>query len=171
MMEATKPTARSHRRDRRRLVFHWSSIRCVLIQRIVNSVLVVIGRQMLAAAGSHQAQPWRRRRDLPNGAHQREGRSFTCPSAAVPTAATTSHAFPVAESKYARNTPLNALRRSISFALPSRDLASPSAVCNEISLLKTKHFTPRLLTTGSHVRIRTGEPLCFSNSKYSRRAL
>src|SRR5437764_12995280 len=69
--------------------------------------------------------------------------------------------FPLQNQKYARNTPLNALRRSISFALPSRDFASLSAVCNEISLLKTKHFTPRLLTTGLHVRILTGEPVCF----------
>jgi hypothetical protein len=71
--------------------------------------------------------------------------------------------FPLQNQKYARNTPLNALRRSISFALPSRDFASLSAVCNEIALLKTKHFTPRLLTTGLHVRIRTGEPLRFTN--------
>src|SRR5437763_12634725 len=71
--------------------------------------------------------------------------------------------FPLQNQKYARNTPLNALRRSISFALASRDLASPSAVCDEIPLLKTKHFSPRLLTTGSHVRIRTGEPNRFSN--------
>jgi hypothetical protein len=58
----------------------------------------------------------------------------------------------------------DSLRRTISFALPSRDFASLSAVCREISLLKTKHFTPRLSTSGSYVRIRTGEPLCFSNS-------
>ena len=69
--------------------------------------------------------------------------------------------FPLQNQKYARNTPLNALRRSISFALPSRDFASLSAVCNEIALLKTKHFTPRLLTTGLHVRILTGEPVRF----------
>jgi hypothetical protein len=38
----------------------------------------------------------RRSRDLTNGAREPEGRSFTCPSAAVTTAATTNHAFPVA---------------------------------------------------------------------------
>src|SRR5260370_31573270 len=34
MMEATKSAARSHSGHRRRLVFHWSSILCVLVQRV-----------------------------------------------------------------------------------------------------------------------------------------
>jgi hypothetical protein len=39
-----------------------------------------------------------------------------------------------------------------------------SAAAEEMPPLKTNHFSPRLLTNGSHVRIRTAGPFCFSNS-------
>jgi hypothetical protein len=45
-------------------------------------------RQMLAAARSHQTPVLEEKPRSPEGAHEREGRSFTCPSAAVTTAAT-----------------------------------------------------------------------------------
>jgi hypothetical protein len=73
--------------------------------------------------------------------------------------------FPLQNQKYARNTPLDALAQDHQFCAPEQRFRILSAGCNEISLLKTKHFTPRLLTTGLHVRIRTGEPLCFRTRK------
>ena len=43
-----------------------------------------------------------------------------------------------------------------------------SAACNEMLPLKPKHFPPGLFTNGSYVRIRTGEPVCFSNGNTRR---
>ena len=102
-------------------------------------------RQMLAAAGSHQTQALQERPRSPEWRARTRGKILYMPkrSCADSCKQLATH-FPLQNQKYARNTPLNALRRSISFALPSRDFASLSAVCNEISLLKTKHFTPRL---------------------------
>jgi hypothetical protein len=62
-------------------------------------------RQMLAAARSHEPQILEEKPGhLTNGAREREGRSFTCPSAAVTTAAKTSHAFPVAAADICKRT-------------------------------------------------------------------
>jgi hypothetical protein len=46
--------------------------------------------------------------------------------------------------KYANEHTADALRRSISFALPSGLFAPSECACNQIAWLKTKHFTPRL---------------------------
>ncbi len=44
----------------------------------------------------------------------------------------------------------------------SAELSHPlSAACSQTLPLKTKYFSPELLTNGSYVRIRTGDPLCF----------
>ena len=42
MMKATEPGTGDHRRRRRRLAFHWPSIRRVLIEGIVNPVVVIV---------------------------------------------------------------------------------------------------------------------------------
>src|SRR5947209_19699281 len=49
--------------------------------------------------------------------------------------------FPLQNQKYARYRPLNALRRSISFAFPSRAFACSEGACNQMWSLKTQHFT------------------------------
>jgi hypothetical protein len=61
--------------------------------------------------------------------------------------------------KYAKEHAADVLRRRINFELPSRAFASSECACNEMLPLKTKHFPPGLFTTGSYVRIRTGEPI------------
>src|SRR5260370_12684453 len=42
MMKAAEPGTGDHLRGRRRLAFHWPSVRCVLIEGIVNPVVVVV---------------------------------------------------------------------------------------------------------------------------------
>ena len=61
-----------------------------------------------------------RSRNAAHGADAHEGRSFTCPGAAVTTAATPSHAFPVATAEICKGTHADSLRTAISFALRSR---------------------------------------------------
>src|SRR5690348_9471242 len=42
MVKAAEPGTGDHRRGGRRLAFHWPAVRCVLIERIVNPVVVMI---------------------------------------------------------------------------------------------------------------------------------
>jgi hypothetical protein len=42
MVKAAEPGTGDHRRGLRRLAFHWPSVRCVLIERIVNPVVVIV---------------------------------------------------------------------------------------------------------------------------------
>ena len=91
--------------------------------------------------------------------HTREDRSHA--GAAQTTAATHSHAFPAAAAESAQQHTADSLRRSISFALPNSAFAPCECACNHTSTVKRKQFISGLLTSGSYVRIRTGEPVCF----------
>src|SRR5579859_3449722 len=42
MMQAAEPGTGDHRRGGRRLAFHWPPVRCVIIERIVNPVVVMV---------------------------------------------------------------------------------------------------------------------------------
>jgi hypothetical protein len=49
--------------------------------------------------------------------------------------------------------------------LPTRAFASPRSHLENMSSLITKHFSRGLLTEGSHVRNRSGEPVRFFEHK------
>jgi hypothetical protein len=78
-------------------------------------------RQMLAAAGSHQTQALEERPRSPEWRARTRGKILLHAQAQLcrQLQQLATH-FPLQNQKYARNTPLNALRRSISFALPEQ---------------------------------------------------
>jgi hypothetical protein len=101
-------------------------------------------RQMLAAARSYEAQALERSRDLLTGAHAPEADPLHAQAQLSRQLQLLAPHFPLQRQKYANEYTADALRRSISFALPSGLFAPSECACNQVELLKTKHFTPGL---------------------------
>jgi hypothetical protein len=89
------------------------------------------------------------------------GRPLACPSAAVTTAATTNHPFPVAAAEICNGTHSRCVAQEYQFCAPDQSFRFPAFTLENMSSLITKHFSRGLLTEGSHVRNRSGEPVRF----------
>jgi hypothetical protein len=84
---------------------------------------------------------WRRGRDLPKGAHEREEDPLHAQAQLCRQLQQLATHFPLQHQKYAKEHIADSVRINHCFALPSRAFACSEGACNQMWSLKTQHFT------------------------------